>query len=478
MNACTKQYSNKVLSMKHLFFILAFSFLQVLYSLAQSDIVLQLYDAEGNYPIEASWTSMDNETRISGPHSESIRVTFSSKSKPIAINFAERITSFSIAEFAFLGENPSLGGSASFGVAGYGFSGQRVTPYSFTTSGQVKDAKLSLDELSHRPLFSFPEEVHKVVIEPSGLETGTFVQFSIEGVSSRGLLYPNNDNWAGNCSLDEVYIVLDCSGSVSVAENKAYRQKVWEQLPALADKSLSLSIIEFGERAETKFYTRELRAKDIEVGTKLYKSLFPSDVNKTLSPKKSKMEEMTNLQSVLEHINESGSKQKAVMICTDNLPNFTPSGTYLPTVAGAHNLLSSIWALAAPVRIITDNGHLLGVSDLLESKLDYRLCTPVAEANFPLLGRPCPQDKKAMPVFNVFPNPSSGDFTIECSDCTEEKPGQAVLKDVAGRAILGAVALNRQYTNIKADKLAAGSYFVWIRSADQSLEPVPLIIAR
>lgn len=462
--------------MKQLCYI--FVLLQALYLPAQSNMVFQLHNAEENHSFEASCTDIDDETHVNGLHNGSIRITFSSNSKPIAINFTEPITSFSIAEFAFLGESSTLGGRAAFEVAGYSLSGQKITPYSFITSGQVKGTKLSLDEFAQRPLFIFPEAVYKVMISPSEIKKGTFVQFSIEGVSSKPLLYPNDGDRLGSCSLEEIYIVIDCSGSISDTEMKAYKQRVWEQLPALADKNLSLTIVEFGGRVKTKFYTHELRIKDIEVGTKLYKYLFPFNANSVLSSDKSKMKEMTDLQSVLKHINESGSKQKAVLICTDNLPNFTPSGAYLPTVAGAHNLLSSIWALAAPVRIITDNGHLLGVSDLLESKLDYRLCTPVAEANFPLLGRPCPQDEKALPFFNVFPNPSSGDFTIECSDCTEEKPGQAVLKDVAGRAILGAVALNRQYTNIKADKLAAGSYFVWIRSADQSLEPVPLIIAR
>jgi hypothetical protein len=474
--ACKQIYfeSLKTDFMKNWIFTLILALQGMVFSYAQSEALFASWDANQKTSLEAYYTQKSGFD----PISEFNRISFSSSSEPLDITFNGSITSFSLSKSVYISETPKNKGEARFEISGYNQYGEEIVPHCFTRQGEAKTLQLGIDDLSGQPIFLFEEKVSRIRFAPSGIQSGGYVQFNIDGVSSQEFSagYRERNPWAEGCSLDKILLVFDNSGSISNDEMTTYKQHAWSELSKLAGKQMSLQIAAFGNSTVNQFYLPAITEADFEPGSKLYEYFF--DTNESIASKE-EMQEMTNFHSVMDFLIADGAEDKAIFIYTDGPPNYSVNQTYLPVIAGVTSFFTAVSKTDLPLQVITNNGQLLGLSELQEKSTKLSLCAVPDEVDIDFIISPCIDEDRAKMLLEVSPTPCRWNFTIECQYCDAEESYTAVLKDLAGRDVIERFKLTGEQTTVDTRNLASGSYFLWIQSDNaQVFEPIPVIIAR
>lgn len=441
---------------------------------AQETILFQF--AGTDEEVGASVTGSNYADLKSDPSlfSSGLRLILAGNGENTSISFSKGISAFSISAFSRISGMKSSHQDVGCLVRGYDRKGKEIMAYHlFDTPNENKQLFLNSEVLSKRPVIFFSEEVYKLVIVPVNLDSEEVIQFTIDGLSNSPLKYGPFAERYDYCSLEEIFAVFDYSGSVSDSELVDYKRYAWSQLSAFADKGLALRVLKYDEQAETEYYVEHLTTDKLVVGTELHHHFFKPPQGKQ------RIAGLTNVQSVLDYVSRQKESRKAVLIYTDDIPNL--SGRHmqkLSAIEGVENMLTSIFNIPSPIWIVTSNKQLLGLSNLVEKATGKPLCISLDEPNYFNSALSCLSKDKEWGGITVFPNPSNGNFTIQCSNYEEHRYSSIQLRDASGRKVFQEMILNGERTNIETTNLSAGNYFLWAIGNNGATEIIPISIAK
>ena len=160
-------------------------------------------------------------------------------------------------------------------------------------------------------------------------------------------------------------------------------------------------------------------------------------------------------QRYLDSIPNSSSEDSTYHVLFDMLLTFYESGNQLEDLSGQER--QTVENVAASSTRVSAAAQSILV--LLDDSILYRL--PESVPSSKKGDEETLVDLNKEELIRIYPNPSSGDFTVSCSSCSSEL-SELVIYDVIGE-LLKTIPITSGKTNIKIKDLDAGVYFVVLK---------------
>ena len=413
-----------------------------------------------------------------------IDMYFKHQSNVSTIVFEKAVSVFTLTNLSLMKGKEAFFTMPSFIFKGYNQQGDIVEIICLSNKGIIKEDSISIPGLKQEPVFISSEPISKLIIQPVNISKECVIHFEIDGIMTGTELVddlPISETLLTDCLIKEVNLIMDHSSSITSLELENFKRHAWNLLQQLTDKGLNVNIIEYGQQAESVVFQQGLQGNNLLPGRPLCNYFFSTTTEEEKRTTRKAVNTLTNLESVFDYL-KSNTANSITFVYTDRIPNQSnQTPDYLPKSAGIASILSGLKGVSNPLYFITNSAQLLGLDEYLQQNGHTSIFGDL-NAEEGLNGivniEPCLEGNDLEPVIKIEPNPVSRNFTVHLAHTNEVQHYQAVLKDIAGREVLSPFSLVDVRTQVNVEHVAAGSYFLWVYSSTEMMEPIPVVIAR